>query len=178
MAKEQTILLAGFGGQGILFTGKVIAYAGLVEGREVSWMPSYGPEMRGGTCNCSITVSDEPIGSPLIINPSVLVAMNTPSLDKFIDNVLPGGTVVIDSTLISEKIKRTDIKAFYVPATGLADEKDLKGLANMIILGKLLKETGFAEYDSVMAGLKKSIPARKAALVDSNINAINIGMKL
>jgi 2-oxoglutarate ferredoxin oxidoreductase subunit gamma len=178
MAKEETIMLAGFGGQGILFTGKVIAYAGLVEGREVSWMPSYGPEMRGGTCNCSVTVADDPIGSPLIINPSVLIAMNTPSFDKFISKVQPGGIVVLDSTLINEKVERTDIKAFYVPATGLADEKGLKGLANMIILGKLLKETKFVEYDSVIAGLKKSIPARKAHLLEPNTKAINIGMEL
>jgi 2-oxoglutarate ferredoxin oxidoreductase subunit gamma len=178
MANDQSILLAGFGGQGILFTGKVIAYAGLVEEREVSWLPSYGPEMRGGTANCSITIADEPIGSPLIINPTSLVAMNYPSLEKFIDSVVPDGVVVIDSTLISAKVERTDIKVFYVPATGLADEKGLKGLANMIILGKLLKETQFAEYDSVIAGLKKSIPARKAELVDSNIKAISIGMEL
>ena len=178
MANEQSILLAGFGGQGILFTGKVIAYAGLIENREVSWLPSYGPEMRGGTANCSITISDEPIGSPLIINPTALVAMNTPSLDKFVDNVLPGGVIVVDSTLISEKVARTDIKTFYVPATGLADEKGLKGLANMIILGKLLKEINFAGYDSVIAGLRKSVPARKAALVESNINAIKLGMEM
>ncbi|HEX2939352.1 MAG TPA: 2-oxoacid:acceptor oxidoreductase family protein [Ruminiclostridium sp.] len=178
MAFSQSILLAGFGGQGILFTGKVIAYAGLVEEHEVSWLPSYGPEMRGGTANCSITISDEPIGSPLIINPSALVAMNLPSLDKFIDNVLPGGTVVVDSTLINKKVDRTDINAFYVPATGLADEKGLSGLANMIILGKLLKETKFADYDSVIAGLRKTVPARKAQLIDSNIKAINLGMEL
>lgn len=178
MAKEETILLAGFGGQGILFTGKVIAYAGLSEDREVSWLPSYGPEMRGGTANCSVTISDDPIGSPLIINPSVLVAMNTPSLDKFIGNVQPGGVVFVDSTLISEKVERTDVKVFYVPATGLADEKGLKGLANMIILGKMLKEIGFAKYDSVITGLKKSVPPRKANLIDANIKAINIGMEL
>lgn len=178
MAFTQSILLAGFGGQGILFTGKVIAYAGLVDEHEVSWLPSYGPEMRGGTANCSVTISDEPIGSPLIINPSALVAMNLPSLDKFIDNVLPGGIAVIDSTLITKKIERTDIKAFYVPATGLADEKELRGLANMIILGKLLKETKFAKYDSVIAGLRKSVPPRKAHLIDSNIKAISLGMEL
>lgn len=178
MALTHSILLAGFGGQGILFTGKVIAYAGLVEGREVSWLPSYGPEMRGGTANCSVTISDEPIGSPLIINPSTLIAMNLPSLDKFINNVIPGGIVVVDSTLINKKVERTDIKTFYVPATGLADEKGLRGLANMIILGKLLKETKFAEYDSVIAGLRKSVPPRKAELIDSNIKAIGIGMEL
>lgn len=178
MAKDENILLAGFGGQGILFTGKVIAYAGLLEGREVSWLPSYGPEMRGGTANCSVTLSDEPIGSPLIINPTVLVAMNYPSLEKFIDNVRPDGVVVIDSTLITSKVERTDIKTFYVPATGLADENGLNGLANMIILGKLLKETSFTEYDSIVAGLKKSVPARKAQLVEPNIKAIGIGMGL
>lgn len=178
MTKEETILLAGFGGQGILFTGKVIAYAGLTAGHEVSWLPSYGPEMRGGTANCSVTVSDEPIGSPLIINPSVLVAMNTPSLDKFVDNVVPGGIIIIDSTLISEKVERTDITTFYVPSTGLADEKGLKGLANMIILGKLLKETKLFTDDEVLAGLKKTIPARKAALLDKNIEAIKLGMTL
>lgn len=178
MAKEETILLAGFGGQGILFAGKVIAYAGLSENREVSWLPSYGPEMRGGTANCSVTISDEPICSPLIINPSVLVAMNTPSLDKFIGNVQPGGVVFVDSTLISEKVERTDVTVHYVPATGLANEKGLKGLANMIIVGKMLKEIGFAKYDSVIAGLKKSVPPRKANLIDSNIKAINIGMEL
>ncbi len=177
MAEDQSILLAGFGGQGILFMGKVIAYAGLVEGREVSWLPSYGPEMRGGTANCSVSISDEPIGSPLIINPSSLVAMNYPSLEKFIGDVKPGGAVVIDSTLITAKVERTDVNAVYVPATKLADEKDLHGLANMIILGSLLHETGFAAYDSVVAGLRKSIPAKKAQLFDSNLKAIQLGME-
>lgn len=176
MAVNYTTLLAGFGGQGILFTGKVMAYAGLIEGREVSWLPSYGPEMRGGTANCSITISDEPIGSPLIINPMIFVAMNLPSLERFINKVVPGGTVIIDSTMVEAKVTRTDIDVFYVPATKLADESGFKGLANMIILGKMLKETSFATYDSVMAGLKKSIPARKADLIDANIKAIEIGM--
>ena len=177
MAVNHTILIAGFGGQGILFAGKVMAYAGLSEGREVSWLPSYGPEMRGGTANCSVTISDEPIGSPLIINPKIFAAMNLPSFEKFIDDVQPGGTVVIDSTLINAKVGRTDVKTAYVPATKLADDNGLKGLANMIILGRLLKETGFAEYDSVMAGLKKSVPARKTELLASIIKAIEIGMK-
>lgn len=179
MAKvNHTIILAGFGGQGILFAGKVMAYAGLMDGNEVSWLPSYGPEMRGGTANCSVTISDEPVGSPLIINPGTLLAMNLPSYQKFIDNILPGGTVVIDSYLISEKVTREDVKAYYIPATKLADEQGLRGLANIIMLGKTLKETGFASYDSVIAGLKKSIPARKADLLDANIKAIELGMSL
>jgi 2-oxoglutarate ferredoxin oxidoreductase subunit gamma len=173
---DYSILLAGFGGQGILFTGKVMAYAGLVEGREVSWLPSYGPEMRGGTANCSVTISDEPIGSPLIINPEIFVAMNFPSYERFIDNVLPNGTVIIDSTLIEAKVTRQDVKAFYIPATKLADELGLKGLANMIILGKLLRETSFAGYDAVVKGLKKSVPARKTELVEANLKAIETGL--
>jgi 2-oxoglutarate ferredoxin oxidoreductase subunit gamma len=176
MSKTYSMLLAGFGGQGILFTGKVVAYAGLVDGREVSWLPSYGPEMRGGTANCSVTISDEPIGSPLIINPEIFVAMNLPSYERFIDNVVPDGTVIMDSTLITETVKRQDVNAFYIPATGLAEEKGLHGLANMIVLGKLLRETGFSSYDSVITGLKKSVPPRKTELLSANIKAIELGM--
>lgn len=176
MAVDYTMLLAGFGGQGILFTGKVIAYAGLTEGREVSWLPSYGPEMRGGTASCSVSISDEPIGSPLVVDPGILVAMNYPSYERFIGSVQSGGIVVLDSTLIEVKVERTDVKAIYVPATRLASEQGLQGLANMIILGRLLKETGFAGYEAVLAGLKKSIPARKSELYDANLKAIEIGM--
>jgi 2-oxoglutarate ferredoxin oxidoreductase subunit gamma len=175
MSINHNILLAGFGGQGILFSGKVLAYAGLVEGNEVSWLPSYGPEMRGGTANCSITISSEPIGSPLIINPNIFVAMNLPSYEKFIADVETDGIVIIDSTLVDAKTDRTDIKAFYIPATQLAIENNLKGLANMIVIGKLLKETGFAAYESVIKGLEKCVPASKTALVESNKKAIEIG---
>ena len=175
MAVNYSVLFAGFGGQGILFSGKVMAYAGLLEGREVSWLPSYGPEMRGGTANCSVTVSDEPIGSPLIINPNILVAMNAPSLARYADAVQPGGKIFVDSFLISDKVARTDVQTFYIPATKLADEQGLRGLANMIILGKVLGETGFAAYESVEAGLRKSVPPRKAELIDANIKAIAIG---
>ena len=175
MAVNYSVLFAGFGGQGILFSGKVMAYAGLVEGREVSWLPSYGPEMRGGTANCSVTVSDEPIGSPLIINPGILVAMNTPSLARYVDAVQPGGKIFVDSFLVNDKVARTDVQTFYIPATKLADEQGLRGLANMIILGKVLRETDFAAYESVEAGLRKSVPPRKAELIDANIKAIAIG---
>ena len=125
MSKNFNMVLAGFGGQGILFAGKVIAYAGLMDGQEVSWLPSYGPEMRGGTANCSVCLSDEPIGSPQVLNPDVLIAMNLPSYEKFIKAVVPGGKVFIDSSLISGKVEREDVEAFYVPATTLAEENDL-----------------------------------------------------
>ena len=172
------MVMAGFGGQGVLFSGKVIAYAGLIEGQNVSWLPSYGPEMRGGTANCSICVSEEPIGSPLVMTPNVLIAMNEPSYDKFIDTVEPGGTVIIDSTLITKKCERTDINAFYVPATELASEKQLEGLANIILVGKLLKETNFSKYESVRKAIEKCVSSRKQHLLLKNIEAIDLGMSI
>ncbi len=171
------MVLAGFGGQGILFAGKVIAYCGLVEDKQVSWLPSYGPEMRGGTANCSVCISDEPIASPIIANPEILIAMNGPSYEKFINKVVPGGIAIIDSTLVTQKCERDDIKVFYVPSTRLAVDEDLKGLANIILVGKLLKETGFAEFESVEKGIKKCVPAKKAHLVDANLRAIKLGME-
>ena len=169
------ILLAGFGGQGILFAGKMLAYFGLIGGKEVSWLPSYGPEMRGGTCNCSVSISDKPIGSPLVLEPSTLIVMNTPSYDKFINAVKPGGIAIIDSTLIEEKCERTDITCYYVPATQLADTNDMRGMANIIILGKLLKETGLADDETVKTALTKVIPPKKAAMIDVNLKALELG---
>ncbi len=172
------ILLAGFGGQGVLFAGKVMAYAGLIEDKEISWLPSYGPEMRGGTANCSVCISEEPIGSPLVLSPNVLGVMNGPSFDKFIDTVESGGMVVIDSSLISQRCERSDVSAYYVDATALAEEKGLGGLANMIVLGKILKESAFASLDAVKKSLEKCVPPRKAQLMESNIKAIELGMSL
>lgn len=177
MSDNYNMLLAGFGGQGILFAGKVIAYGGLMEGKEISWLPSYGPEMRGGTANCSICVSDTPIGSPLVLSPNVFIAMNLPSFDKFIDSVEAGGTVIVDSFLINKKVERTDVKTFYVPATQLAEEKGLKGLANIILIGKLFKETGFCSWESLEKAIAKCVPPRKQHLCASNIQAIKLGME-
>ena len=169
-------LLAGFGGQGILFAGKVIAYGGLADEQQVSWLPSYGPEMRGGTCNCSVCLSDKTIGSPLVTEPNGFIPMNLPSFDKFIDTVAPGGVVVIESSLIDRKVERTDVKAFYVPATKIAEENGLKGLANIILIGKLWKETQFCTKEALEAGVRKSVPAKKAHLVDSNLKALELGI--
>lgn len=174
--KDLNIVFAGFGGQGVLFAGKVVAYAGLIDSKEISWLPSYGPEMRGGTANCSVCISDEPIGSPLVTNPNVLIAMNVPSLDKFINEVEPGGIVLLDSSLIDSKVERTDLSVFYVPASKLAEENGLKGLANMILVGKLFKETGFCEEATLEKAMLKCIPPRKAAMIDSNKKAVSIGM--
>lgn len=160
--KDLNMVFAGFGGQGVLFAGKVVAYAGLIEGRELSWLPSYGPEMRGGTANCSVCLSDEAIGSPLVTNPNVLVAMNRPSLEKFVNEVEPGGVILLDSSLIDVQVERDDVTTYYVPASTLAEENGLKGLANIILVGKLFKEVGFCSEETLDKALQKCIPARKA----------------
>jgi len=175
MTKE--FLIAGFGGQGILFAGKLLSYIGLMDGKEVSWLPSYGPAMRGGTCNCSVCISDKAIGSPLVLEPDTLIVMNAPSYDKFIGSVKKGGTAFIDSALIDAKCENPDISCHYIGATKLALENDLKGMANIIILGKLIKETGLSNLDVVRKALEKSVPANKTALVDVNMKAIELGMK-
>ncbi|MEM1483913.1 2-oxoacid:acceptor oxidoreductase family protein [Oscillospiraceae bacterium PP1C4] len=174
----QNMLLAGFGGQGVLFMGKIIAYAGLIEDKCVSWLPSYGPEMRGGTANCSVCISDQPIGSPLVLNPDVLVAMNLPSYEKFINKVVPGGIAVIDSALVHKKCERTDISCYYVPATTLADSEGLKGLANILLLGKVLQESKFASFETVEQAIMKCVPAKKQHLAEPNMRAIKLGMSL
>lgn len=170
------IILAGFGGQGILFAGKVIAYSGLMDEKEVSWLPSYGPEMRGGTCNCSVCVSDEPIGSPLVNEPTILVAMNKPSFNKFIASVVPGGKVFIDSTMVDVKCDRTDVDCYYVPATQLATDNNLPGGANIILLGKIMKETGLVSVETARKALEKIVPPTKPQLIENNMKAIKIGM--
>ncbi|MCD7727731.1 MAG: 2-oxoacid:acceptor oxidoreductase family protein [Ruminococcus sp.] len=171
------IVLAGFGGQGILFAGKILAYAGLMDEKEISWLPSYGPEMRGGTANCSVCISDDPIGSPLVVDPDMLIAMNEPSFDKFINNVKAGGIVIVDSSMIDKKSDREDIRAFYVPASELADKNGMTGMANIILLGKFIKETGIVSVDTLRAAFEKAIPPKKKNLVDVNMNAVKLGME-
>ena len=172
---QTSILLSGFGGQGILFAGKFLAYKGLIENKNVSWLPSYGPEMRGGTANCSVIVSDEPIGSPIVGKPDVLVAMNLPSLDKYEDTVAEGGTIFVDSTLIERKVRRTDVKVHYINATGLANENGMPTLANMIIVGKMLAELNDCDEASIEAALAKVVSAKRADMLDANRKALQIG---
>ena len=174
MATTQ-IMIAGFGGQGVLFAGKFLAYKGMVQDKQISWLPSYGPEMRGGTANCSVIISDTPVGSPIITNPDVLVAMNLPSLQKFVDTVVPGGVIILDSTLIDAKVERTDVKVCYVPATAMAKEAGFATLANMILTGKVLKETDAVAFDGNKETLESFIPAKKAGLIDLNCKALQAG---
>ena len=168
-------LFAGFGGQGILFSGKFLAYKGLTEEKQVSWLPSYGPEMRGGTASCSVIISATPVGSPIVSKPDVLVAMNLPSLDKYEDSVVSGGTIFVDSSLIERKVNRTDVNVHYIPATKLASDNNMPTLANMIIVGKILKELGGYDEQSVNTALSKVISAKHADMLNVNLKAMQIG---
>ena len=170
-----SFLIAGFGGQGLLFAGKFLAIKGMNEGKEISWLPSYGPEMRGGTASCSVIVSDDPVGSPIIDHPDVLMVMNLPSLDKYEDTVAPGGMIFLDSSLIERKVERTDVKVFYVPATKMANEQGVSTLANMILTGKILKELGEFDEESIKAALNKVVSAKHPEMYDFNIKALSLG---
>ena len=175
MADGKKILIAGFGGQGILFSGKAIAYTGLKIGKEVSWLPSYGPEMRGGTANCSVIISDSPIGSPIVDKPDILIAMNHPSLDKYYEVTEKGGAIIYDSSLIIKQVTRDDVITVGIPATKLASDNGLDGLANMIIVGKMLKVTGILTLEQIKSSLSQMVPAKKAELLAKNIKAIELG---
>jgi 2-oxoglutarate ferredoxin oxidoreductase subunit gamma len=175
MPSDLNIMLAGFGGQGILFAGKVIAYAGLLSGREVSWLPSYGPEMRGGSANCSVVLSDEAIGSPLVTEMDVLIAMNLPSYEKFIDAVVPGGVVILDSSLVDGYTPRPDVAYHAIPATTLANQNGLRTLGNVIMVGKLMAAVDFARLETVEAAIDKSVSARHVDLAEANKRAIKLG---
>ena len=173
--KTTEILIAGFGGQGILFSGKFLAYKGLLEELQVSWLPSYGPEMRGGTANCNVVLSDTPVGSPIITTPDVLIAMNLPSLEKYVKTVKAGGQIYVDSSLINVKVQREDVEVFYIPATQMAKEEGIATLANMIIVGHLLENHPELSFDGAEAVVDKLVPPKKAALKDLNMKALNIG---
>ena len=169
------ILIAGFGGQVLLFAGKCLAYNGLTEGKQVSWLPSYGPEMRGGTASCSVILSDSPVGSPIVSNPNVLIALNLPSLDKYEPMAVSGAKIFVESSLIERKVERDDVEAFYIPATKMATDLGAPTLANMVILGKMIKETGVVGFEAIENGLKKVIPARKADMLELNLKALKAG---
>ena len=173
--KTTQILIAGFGGQGILFAGKFLAYKGLMEELQVSWLPSYGPEMRGGTANCNVILSDDPVGSPIITSPDVLIAMNLPSLQKYVNSVVPGGQIYLDSSLISTKVERDDVEVFYIPATQMAKDNGIATLANMIIVGSLLRHNPELSFDGADEAVNKLVPPKKTALIELNKKALTLG---
>ena len=173
--KTTQILIAGFGGQGILFSGKFLAYKGLCEELQVSWLPSYGPEMRGGTASCGIIISDGAVGSPIVAKPDILVAMNLPSLDRYESAVKKGGMIFYDSSLIERPLSRTDVKAYAIPATRMAGENGIPTLGNMILVGKILAALGEYNEEGVNAALAKVISAKRADMLELNYKALELG---
>lgn len=169
------IIFAGFGGQGVLFAGKTLAYAGMDNDMQISWLPSYGPEMRGGTANCSVIISDDPIGSPVITAPDVLIAMNKPSLERFENTVVPGGLIVLDSFLIDKKVERDDVEVLYIPAKQIAEENGNANLGNMVMLGAALRYKGMLAPEAVFKSVEDHTPKARAALAEVNKKMIQLG---
>ena len=176
MKKE--IIIAGFGGQGILSMGKILAYAGLLEGKEVSWMPSYGPEQRGGTANVTVILSDERISSPVLNQYDIAIILNQPSMDKFEDKIKPGGILIYDGYGIHTLTDRTDITIYRVDAMDTATEMRNEKAFNMLILGGLLQVQPLVKIENVLLGLKKSLPERHHHLLPMNEAAIHKGMEI
>ncbi|MDR0429679.1 MAG: 2-oxoacid:acceptor oxidoreductase family protein [Tannerellaceae bacterium] len=175
---KQEIIIAGFGGQGVLSMGKILAYSGLMEGKEVSWMPSYGPEQRGGTANVTVILSDNPISSPILNEYDIAIILNQPSLDKFESKVKPGGILLYDGYGIHGKIKRKDINVYRIDAMDAATEMKNDKVFNMLILGGLLKVEPMVKLENVILGLKKSLPERHHKLLPMNEAAIKKGMEI
>lgn len=171
---NKRIVFAGFGGQGILLMGQILAYGAMLEGKEVTFMPSYGPEMRGGTANCTVVISDTPIASPITTDIDILIAMNGSSLDKFQPFLVTGGTVFVNSGMVSNKIERQDVNAFYVDGIKIAKDlfQNLK-VANMVLLGAVIHETQMIPLDNMESVFKKIFEGKKSELIDLNVKAIN-----
>ncbi len=171
----QRIICSGFGGQGVMLMGQLLAYAGMIEGKNVSWLPSYGPEMRGGTANCSVIISDEPVGAPTVTEADVVFVMNKPSMVKFENTVVPGGYLFVNSSLIEETGERTDIDAHYLNATEIGTKAGTARTANIVMLGAYLEKCGVISEASLIEGLKKAFGAKKASLLPMNQTAIDLG---
>ncbi len=172
---QTEIIFAGFGGQGVLFAGQVLAFAAMDAGHDVTWMPSYGPEMRGGTANCTVVIADEEIGSPTVKHPKAAVVMNLPSLDKFEPLVAPGGVLIVNSSLVNRDPTRTDITWVMIPAQEIAEMIGPRRLLNMVMLGALLDKLPILSIDELKAALNAHLPERHKKLLPSNIQALDKG---
>lgn len=172
---EKAIVISGFGGQGVLFAGQLLAYAALEAGRHVTWIPSYGPEMRGGTAHCTVVVGDEPVGSPLVRHPDVVIAMNLPSTDKYEPLVRPDGVLVVNASLVERPVQRQDIRTVAVPANDIALEHGDRRLANVVMLGTLLAITDLLPLETVERALEKHLPERHRHLLAANRAALHAG---
>ena len=171
---KQKMFFAGSGGQGTLAIGQMIAKAAMVEGKEVTWLPSYGPEMRGGTANCTVVVSDKPIACPLINDADVLVVMNLPSLLKFESMLVPGGLLIINSSMVSEKASRSDIRVLEIPANEMAVELGSEKAANMVILGAIIKETNVVSKETMQEEMRHMFSGRKEKFLPMNLAALDM----
>ncbi len=175
---QKEIIIAGFGGQGVLFGGQVIAYAAMDAGREVTWIPSYGPEMRGGTANCTVVIADEEIGSPLVEHPALAVALNLPSFDKYEQILQKGGTLIVNQSMVDRPSKRTDVKVVFVPCNQVAEEIGDRRLINMVALGALLTALPEITVSDVEQTLSEHIPARHKDLLEKNCKALRRGFEI
>jgi len=174
---QQEVIIAGFGGQGVLFAGQLLAYTAMDEGKAVTWIPSYGPEMRGGTANCTVVVSDEEIGSPFVKNPTAVIAMNLPSLEKFEDLVEPGGVLVVNSSMVNRKVERDDITIVNIPANEIAESLGSKRSVNMVLLGALLGNLELLSLEAVETALEGHLPARHKKFLPANKEALRKGVE-
>ena len=171
----EKMLIAGFGGQGVILAGKLMAYAGMLEGKNVSHIPSYGVEMRGGTANCHVTISDQEVASPFVPHPTTLIVMNKPSLDKFEESVNPGGSIFVNSSLIEQHAERDDVKAYYVPANNIAEEAGTGKASNMAMLGALIAATGIVTLESLKKSLPEMVSKRNLKFNEINVRALDMG---
>lgn len=174
----ERIIISGFGGQGIMLIGRLLAYAGMIEGKKVAWMPSYGPEMRGGTANCTVLISSNEIGSPIVSHPKILIAMNQPSLDKFESNVSKDGLIILNDSLIEREIKRNDVNVIKIPADDIADKLGNSRVANMVVLGAYVEQSGIVRMDTIFKALEKALAGRDKKLLELNKEALKKGAEL
>ena len=172
---QQEVIIAGFGGQGVLFAGQLLAYAGMDAGKAVTWIPSYGPEMRGGTANCTVVISDEEIGSPFVMNPTAVMAMNLPSLDKYEQLVKPGGTLVVNTSMVNRAVERDDITVVSLPANDIAEALGNKRAVNMVMLGALLANSDILSLEAIEDALANHLPERHQHLLPANKAALEKG---
>jgi 2-oxoglutarate ferredoxin oxidoreductase subunit gamma len=172
---ETSIIIAGFGGQGVLFAGQLLAYAGMDAGQHVTWIPSYGPEMRGGTANCTVIISEDPIGAPLVTRPDVAIVFNKPSYDKYEPIVKPGGLLVVNRSIVADESNRTDIEVVYITANAIAEELGTTKMLNMVMLGAMLRRKPILALDDVGRALKEHLPESKAHLIEANLEVLQRG---
>ncbi|RMF26065.1 MAG: 2-oxoacid:ferredoxin oxidoreductase subunit gamma [Chloroflexi bacterium] len=176
--RQEEVIISGFGGQGALFAGQLLAYAAMDAGKHVTWIPSYGPEMRGGTAHCTVIISDDEIGSPLVRHPSAAIVLNIPSMDKYEPLVKPGGVLVVNSSLVPRRSEREEIQVVYVPANTIAEELGSARMANVVCLGALVEVLGIVTVEQVEAALDAHLPARKRDLLELNKQALRRGAEI